>query len=50
MNYGSHELLAQNLAGLALDEIGARCVVVDNFTSQAEVSSLRALADSHGWR
>jgi hypothetical protein len=49
VNYGSHELLAQNLAGLAFDEIGARCVVVDNFTSQAEVSSLRALADSHGW-
>ena len=49
VNYGSHELLAQNLAGPAFDEIGARCVVVDNFTSQAEVSSLRELADSHGW-
>lgn len=49
VNYGSSNLLAQNLAGLGDDSDAARIVVVDNFSSPAEREALDALAALHGW-
>ena len=49
VNYGSHELLADNVAELNLDSLDARCVIVDNFTTADELAAVRSLADGHGW-
>lgn len=48
VNYGSSALLEQNLLPLAR-ESGARVVVVDNFTTQAERSRVLALAARESW-
>lgn len=48
VNYGSSELLSQNLVPLARST-GARVVVVDNFTSAAEQTLLTRLARTCGW-
>ena len=49
VNYGSHELLADNVAELNLDSLDARCVIVDNFTTADELAAVRSLADGDGW-
>ena len=49
VNYGSSDLLAQNLATVSSALAGARVVVVDNFTTRAEQARVRDLAEEHGW-
>lgn len=49
VNYGSHELLIDNLAGIDFVALGARCVIVDNFTSVGELAAVQSLARRHGW-
>lgn len=49
VNYGSSDLLAENIAGLGDESDASRIVVVDNFSSPAERESLDALAALHGW-
>lgn len=44
VNYGSHELLERNLAGL-----DAPVVVVDNHKSAADTAAVTASAQEHGW-
>jgi GT2 family glycosyltransferase len=48
VNYGSSELLAENLAPLA-KSTGAAVVVFDNFTTAAERDRLVQLAGDEGW-
>lgn len=45
INYGSHELLATNIAPIE----DAPVVVVDNLKSAADREAARALATTHGW-
>lgn len=47
--YGSSALLAQNLVPLSREGTGARIVVVDNRTDDAERDRVAALADAEGW-
>ncbi|MBO3086548.1 glycosyltransferase [Cellulomonas fengjieae] len=53
VNYGSHELLATNLAATVRSERGPRddliVVVVDSYRSDAERDQVRALAAASGW-
>ncbi|WP_375477160.1 glycosyltransferase family 2 protein [uncultured Jatrophihabitans sp.] len=49
VNYGSHQLLAANLAQVAWPEHGCLVVVVDNWSSAAESAEVRELADRCGW-
>lgn len=49
VNYGSSRLLAENLAGLDLAQMGGRAVIVDNFTTTAEQQEVRRLALAHQW-
>lgn len=49
VNYGSHQLLEENLAPLSREIPGAVVVVVDNFTSSAERDAVRRVAQGHGW-
>lgn len=49
VNYGSSGLLAQNLAGMNLAELGGLVVVVDNYTSGGERDAVSALAAAEGW-
>ncbi len=49
VNFGSHRLLAANLAALDAEAACARIVVVDNFHSTAERYQIRALSAAHGW-
>ncbi len=48
VNYGSHELVAENLARTALPD-GALVVVVDNLTTSAERAAMRSLAADRRW-
>lgn len=48
VSYGSHDLLARNLAPVTA-EGGPRGVVVDNLTTAQEREAVTALADEHGW-
>lgn len=51
VSYGSHELLAENLA--AWDQparLGWQVVVVDNPTTPTERDAVRTLCTHHGWR
>lgn len=48
VNYGSHALLAQNFAGANLPD-GATLFVVDNFTTDDELTALTDLAAAEGW-
>ena len=50
VNYGSHELLAQNFTGETWTHDDATFFIVDNFTSTRELDALRTLATHHGWR
>lgn len=49
VNYGSHRLLADGLAGVALPDAGFQVVVVDNFSSVAEQAAVRRLCARHDW-
>ena len=49
VNYGSHALLEEHLAHLDAAAIPARVVVVDNFSSRAELASVTTLAAEQGW-
>jgi N-acetylglucosaminyl-diphospho-decaprenol L-rhamnosyltransferase len=49
VNYGSHELLARNLAAVSTGAPGILVVVVDNFTTAEEQEQVRALSAGHGW-
>lgn len=48
VNYGSHELIEQNVARTALPE-GSMVVIVDNPTTSEERGNISALADTEGW-
>lgn len=47
VNYGSSDLLAAHFADVSADWL--RVIVVDNFSSDAEQSSVVALAQAQGW-
>ncbi|MCU1438804.1 MAG: putative dual-domain glycosyl transferase [Naasia sp.] len=49
VNYGSSELLAENVAPLSRRAAALRIVVVDNFTSVEERGRVAALAADEGW-
>lgn len=49
VNYGSADLLAENLVATAAAVPDARIVVVDNRSTEAERARVAALADAHGW-
>ncbi|MEO6944862.1 MAG: glycosyltransferase family 2 protein [Lacisediminihabitans sp.] len=49
VNYGSSELLMENLAPLAFSLPQAMVVVVDNFTDDAERERIVALCGAKGW-
>lgn len=49
VNYGSHGLLADNLAALSSSVPGLRVVVTDNHTSLEERQAVSTLAGRHGW-
>ena len=49
VNYGSHELLASNLADRDLTAVPARVIVVDNYSDERELQAIRQLSDEQGW-
>ena len=49
VNYASHLLLEQNLAGVAAAVPDAAVVVVDSHSTTEEESAVAALASRHGW-
>lgn len=49
VNYASHRLIETALTPLNLGSAGIDVVVVDNFFSDAERSSVTALCDAQGW-
>jgi GT2 family glycosyltransferase len=49
VNYGSSDLLAQNVTPLSVSIPEALVVVVDNFTTPEERSRVASLADLNGW-
>ncbi|MET4637644.1 glycosyltransferase family 2 protein [Mycetocola sp. 2940] len=49
VNYGSHELIGENLARSLDDGFAGLVIVVDNFTTEAEQRALHRLAASQGW-
>jgi GT2 family glycosyltransferase len=49
VNYGSSELLAQNLVTTAAGLPGTPVLVFDNWTSAAERAAVEGLAGLHGW-
>jgi GT2 family glycosyltransferase len=49
VNYGSHELIEQNLAPVRLDESTVRVVVVDNASTTAERAAIAGLCSARGW-
>ncbi|MCL2454949.1 MAG: glycosyltransferase [Micrococcales bacterium] len=48
VSYRSHRLLERNLAPLAA-VLGARCVVVDNWSDAPEREAVHQLGERHGW-
>ena len=48
VNYGSHELVRQNL-GSSLDGLEVSAVVVDNYVSPSEQDAVRRLVAEQGW-
>lgn len=50
VNYGSHELLAGNLASVSAARPDLVVVVVDNFSSTAELAAVTELCRERGWR
>ena len=49
VNFGSHALVEKNLSHIDFDAIGARAVIVDNFSSLEERQAIRALCELQGW-
>ena len=49
VSYGSHAMLAANLPADVVTALGARVVVVDNFSTSGERAAMRALAAVQGW-
>ncbi len=49
VNYGAHELIEANLAGLDLAPVDARVFVVDNLSTAANRLALTVLAGRRGW-
>jgi N-acetylglucosaminyl-diphospho-decaprenol L-rhamnosyltransferase len=49
VNYGSHELIAANLARLDPPASDTHIVIVDNFFSTAERQAIARVAGEHGW-
>lgn len=49
VNYGSSSLLEANAVPIDVDALGARVIVVDNFSSREEQRRIRALAATHRW-
>lgn len=49
VNYGSHELVAENLSRSLDDGYAGLVVVVDNFTTTAEQGAMQQLAAAEGW-
>ncbi len=49
VNFGSHHLLEAALSGHDSGAADREIVVVDNFSSAAELSTVRALGRRHGW-
>lgn len=49
VNYGSHRLLEHALAGHQARAGGREIVVVDNWSSAAELAAVRDLGRRHGW-
>lgn len=49
VNYGSAHLLAENLSSLDVATLGGQVVIVDNFTTAAELHEVRRLAVAHKW-
>ncbi|MEL4320458.1 glycosyltransferase family 2 protein [Leifsonia sp. YIM 134122] len=49
VNYGSSQLIAENLAGHDPRPVATEVVVVDNFTSHAELAAIRDLCARLGW-
>lgn len=49
VNYASHELLTKNFTGGDWESDEIELFIVDNYTSEAELSALADLAEKHGW-
>lgn len=49
VNYGSHDLVEANLAGLGFGDIASSVVIVDNFTTAEESRRIAEVCESHGW-
>ena len=49
VNYGSHDLLRQNLVPLTVTGNGMAIVVVDNFSTDAERADVTRLCADNGW-
>lgn len=49
VNFGSHELIRQNLGDIPWVDDGFRVVVVDNFSTPVERHGVRELVASRGW-
>lgn len=49
VSYGSAELVAANLPADVVSALGARLVVVDNYSGPAARATARRLADERGW-
>jgi N-acetylglucosaminyl-diphospho-decaprenol L-rhamnosyltransferase len=49
VNYGSHALLERNFPSAKWQSIDAHFFVVDNFTTESELTALRLVADRRGW-
>lgn len=49
VNFGSSDLLAQNLVRVHSEAPEAHIVVVDNLSTPEERTTVRALASAHGW-
>lgn len=50
VNYGSHQLLAQNLGDRDLSTVPAHVIIVDNYSGDAELAAVRSLCDQQGWQ
>lgn len=49
VNYGSSQLLEENLATIDVDSVGGVVIVVDNFTSASELTRVSQLAAKYDW-
>ena len=49
VNYGSHRLLAENLVPMTIKTPSALIVIVDNFSSAAELVAVKTMCEAQGW-